>query len=187
MALAGRRVGLPTQSRRQGVAKTNAGLPNLHPIVLEFRNDIGAEWWGRTMSAQISRPIGAIAFASVLLGLGIRVPINTAFAVDCLSAPDSSTPPNSHWYYRTERTQQRQCWHLRADGQSPEQGAGQVVRETPAKSSQTMSAASPYSLASFKDFMAQRGGAKLSEQEIEKLYAEFLEWSRRPGIRMTRD
>jgi hypothetical protein len=172
---------------QQDVAKTNAGLPNLHPIVLEFRKDIGAECWGRTMSAQIPRPIGTIAFASALLGFVIGVPINTAFAVDCLSAPDSSTPPNSHWYYRTDRTQQRQCWHLRADGQSPEQGAGQIVPEAPpAKSSQTMSAA-PYSLARFKDFMAQHGRAKLSEQEIEKLYAEFLEWSRRPGIRMTRD
>src|ERR1700757_3641632 len=152
----------------EGVAKTNAGLPNLHPNVLEFRNDIGAKWWGRTMSAQIPRPISIIAFASALLGFVIGVPIHTAFAVDCLGAPDSSTPPNSHWYYRTDRTQQRQCWHLRADGQSPEQGAGQVVREAPpAKSSQTMSAAGPYSLARFKDFLVQQGRAKLSEQEIE--------------------
>jgi hypothetical protein len=140
------------------------------------------------MSVRIPRPIGTIAFASALLGFVISVPINTAFAVDCLSTPDSSAPPNSHWYYRTDRTQQRQCWHLRADGKSPEQGAGQVGREAPAaKSSRTMWAAGPYSLASFKDFLAQQGIAKLSEQEIEKLYAEFLEWSRRPGTRITRD
>jgi hypothetical protein len=25
----------------------------------------------------------------------------------------------------------------------------------------------------------QHGGAKLSDQEVEKLYAEFLEWNRR--------
>jgi hypothetical protein len=41
-----------TQSRSdltftEGVTKTNAGLPNLHPIVLEFGKDIGAEWWGK--------------------------------------------------------------------------------------------------------------------------------------------
>jgi hypothetical protein len=140
------------------------------------------------MLAQNPRPIGTIAFACALLGLVISAPINTAFAVDCLSAPDSSTPPNSHWYYRTDRTQQRKCWYLRADSQSSEQGADQVGREAPAaKSSQTMLAASPYSLASFKVFMAQQGRAKLSEPEIEKLYAEFLEWSRRPGTRITRD
>jgi hypothetical protein len=42
-----------------------------------------------------------------------------------------------------------------------------------------MVAAGPYSLADFKNFMAQRGGGKLSDQDVEKLYAEFLEWRRR--------
>jgi hypothetical protein len=27
--------------------------------------------------------------------------------------------------------------------------------------------------------MAQHGGARLSDQDVEKLYAEFLEWNRR--------
>lgn len=35
------------------------------------------------------------------------------------------------------------------------------------------------SLAKFKDFMAQRGRANLSPQELETLYAQFLEWNRR--------
>jgi hypothetical protein len=63
------------------------------------------------MPVQILRPFGALAFASVLLasGLAVGVPANTALAVDCLTAPNSSAPPNSHWYYRTDRTQQRKC------------------------------------------------------------------------------
>jgi hypothetical protein len=56
----------------------------------------------------------------------------------------------------------------------------QVARETPpARPLQSESTAEPYSLASFKDFMAQHGGANLSNQDIERLYAEFLEWRRR--------
>jgi TRAP-type uncharacterized transport system substrate-binding protein len=35
------------------------------------------------------------------------------------------------------------------------------------------------SLAKFKDFMAQRGATNLSPQELENLYAQFLEWNRR--------
>jgi TRAP-type uncharacterized transport system substrate-binding protein len=35
------------------------------------------------------------------------------------------------------------------------------------------------SLAKFKDFMAQRGRSNLSQQELETLYAQFLEWNRR--------
>jgi hypothetical protein len=134
------------------------------------------------MSAQIPRRIGTIAFASALVALGlvITVPASTAFAVDCLATPNSSTPPNSHWYYRTDRTQQRKCWYLRANNESSEQGAIQVAREAPlGNASQSVSQASKYSLASFKEFMAQHGGAKLSDQDVEKLYAEFLEWSRR--------
>ena len=40
-------------------------------------------------------------------------------------------------------------------------------------------AGGPYAGSGFKDFVAQRGGAKLSDEDVEKLYAEFLEWKRR--------
>jgi hypothetical protein len=35
------------------------------------------------------------------------------------------------------------------------------------------------SLRTFKDFMARQGRANLSQDELEKLYAKFLEWKRR--------
>ena len=62
------------------------------------------------MSAQL-RPIGAIAFASacLALGLGVGAPADTAFAVECLTSPNSRAPSNGHWYYRTDRTQERKC------------------------------------------------------------------------------
>ena len=54
------------------------------------------------MPAQL-RPIRTIAFASFLAsGLGVSVPAKIAFAADCLTAPSSAAPPNSHWYYRTD-------------------------------------------------------------------------------------
>jgi len=126
------------------------------------------------MSAQL-RPIGTIAFASALLAFS--VPANIAFAVDCLTAPNSPAPPNGHWYYRTDRTQERKCWHLQTDnGQSR---AVQTVHEAPAKTSQSVAAGGRYAGPGFKDFVAQHGGAKLSDEDVEKLYAEFLEWRRR--------
>ncbi len=132
------------------------------------------------MSAQL-RPIGTIAFASALLalGLGVGVPANTAFAVDCLTAPNSPAPPNGHWYYRTDRTQDRKCWHIQTSNGSSEQGAVQTAREAPAKPSQSVAAGGPYAGSGFKDSAPQRGGAKLSDEDVEKLYAEFLEWKRR--------
>jgi hypothetical protein len=131
---------------------------------------------------QIRRPIGILAFASVLLdgGLVVSVTTHSAFAGDCLTAPNSAAPANSHWYYRTDRTQQRQCWYLRAANEPSQPGATPTASEVAiATPSPSAAATTPYSLANFKDFMAQHGGAKLSDQEIEKLYAAFLEWNRR--------
>jgi hypothetical protein len=130
------------------------------------------------MSAQTSRPIGIFAFASALLALGAVAVSNRAFAADCLTAPGSSTPPNGHWYYRTDRAQQRKCWFLRTGNQNAEHGAAAVTGAAPDNQAQSASPA-PNSLASFKQFMTQRTGAAVSDQEVERLYAEFLEWNRR--------
>jgi len=44
---------------------------------------------------------------------------------------------------------------------------------------QHLDAANQTSLSSFKDFMAHQGHANLSQEELEKLYVQFLEWNRR--------
>lgn len=105
------------------------------------------------MSAQL-RPIGTIAFASAFLasGLAVSVPANIAFATDCLTAPNSTAPPNSHWYYRTDRTQERKCRHLGTANGPSEHGAAQIVREAPAKPSQSFSASDAHAGPGFKDF-----------------------------------
>ena len=146
-------------------------LSNLHRIAIEFREDT-ARAARNIMSAQIRRPIGSIAFASALLvpSLSVAVPASTARASDCVTAPNSSTPKDSHWYYRTDRTQQRKCWYLRAGNQPLQQGAARTTHETAlTKLSPSVPAAAPDS--------PQRG-TKLSNEDVEKLYSEFLEWSR---------
>ncbi len=40
-------------------------------------------------------------------------------------------------------------------------------------------AANQASFSKFKDFMAREGHANLSQEELERLYAQFLEWNRR--------
>jgi len=131
------------------------------------------------MSAQIWRPIGSIGFVSALLvsNLSVSVAVNTARAADCLAAPNSPAPDNRRWYYRTDRMQERKCWHLGAANQPPQQGAAQTAGEAAlAKSSQSVPAAGPYSLASFKAFILHERGTNLSDEDVEKLYAKFLEW-----------
>jgi hypothetical protein len=126
------------------------------------------------MAGQVRLPIGSIAFVSAFLVaiLSAVGSAGAASAADCLTAPGSSAPPNSHWYYRTDRTTQHKCWFLRALDGSSSQGA--------VTTTQSAAAAVTYSLADFKDFMAQRGNADLSDKDVEQLYAQFLEWRRRP-------
>ncbi len=53
----------------------------------------------------------AICLAAVCL----TAPASRA-ADDCISRPNAPPPQGSHWYYRVERTTQRQCWYLGAEG-----------------------------------------------------------------------
>jgi hypothetical protein len=131
------------------------------------------------MPAQIPRSIDILTFALALIALGVIGMLNAACAADCLTTPDSSTPPNSHWYYQTDHAQQRKCWFLRADARASQDSSVPVTDEAPwDKRSQSISPAS-YSLASFKEFLTQQRGAKLSDQDVEQLYNEFLEWNSR--------
>jgi hypothetical protein len=123
-------------------------LSNLHRIAIEFRNDISSvlsDGGAIMMSARIRRPIGSVAFVSALLvstfAAGPRA--GTAEAADCLIAPTSSAPPNSHWYYRTDRATQRKCWYLRAINDPPQQGTLKTAQAGPA--------ANDHSFASFKE------------------------------------
>jgi hypothetical protein len=131
------------------------------------------------MSTQL-RPIGTIALASAIIALSLRIgmPANDALADDCLTAPNSPVPPNGHWYYRTDRTQDRKCWHLQTDNGHSEQAAMQTAREATAKASQSIEAGGPYAGARFKESVTHQAAAKLSDEDVEKLYAEFLEWRR---------
>ncbi len=131
------------------------------------------------MSAHISRAIGVLTFASALLALGAAASPKMTFAADCLTAPNPSTPPNSHWYYRTDRAQQRKCWSLRADGATSEHKPAAAADKTTLDKRVQAASSAPYSLESFKAFMAQQTGVTPSDRDVEKLYAEFLEWNRR--------
>lgn len=124
------------------------------------------------MSVRIPRSIGSIALVSALFvsSFGASPQAGTADATDCLAAPNSPAPENSHWYYRTDRATQRKCWYLRGADQAPQQ---EVLR-----TAQAAPTANAYSFASFKDFIARRGNANLSDVDVKELYAQFLEWHR---------
>jgi hypothetical protein len=132
------------------------------------------------MSGQAKRRIvAAVSYAFLFSGLGVNAAAVSARADDCLTAPNSPAPENSHWYYRTDRAQQRKCWYLGAADQSLKQGSAPVARGSAfTKPSHPEPTESSYSLGDFNDFIKHRKGADLSNEDVERLYAEFLEWNR---------
>jgi hypothetical protein len=78
--------------------------------------------------------MGSIALVATLLVwwcAGVGVPTNTARADDCLTAPNSPAPAGSHWYFRTDRAKQRNCWYLHAPDQPPQPAAAQAISDAP--------------------------------------------------------
>jgi hypothetical protein len=125
------------------------------------------------MSARVRWPISSVAFVSALLlsTFGACPWAGVAVAAECLTEPGSSASPDSHWYYRIDRVTQRKCWHLRAANEPPQQGVSKTAQVAPA--------ANEHSFDNFKDFIAQRSNATLSDADIKSLYAQFLEWRRK--------
>jgi hypothetical protein len=55
-----------------------------------------------------------IALATVVLG--VQPSVAEPAADECKTTPGSSAPPGQHWYYRVNRSDQRHCWYLGAEG-----------------------------------------------------------------------
>ena len=83
-------------------------------------------FWG-TVSGRNSSPIALIGVVAPLL-VSFGVP-DSARADNCLTAPNSSAPQGSHWYYRTDRANQRKCWYFRASGEPAQQATAQATSE----------------------------------------------------------
>jgi hypothetical protein len=75
------------------------------------------------MSGQIIRNRSiALAIPLLVWGVGIGAPTAPARADDCLAAPQSAATNGSHWYYHTDRANQRKCWFLGPPGQAGKLG-----------------------------------------------------------------
>jgi hypothetical protein len=82
-------------------------------------------------AARIASAIFVNMLASLPLVMMARG--ETATADSCLSSPGNETPPGSHWHYRIDHINNRNCWYLRReDGQS--QALPQVSAPAPAPS-----------------------------------------------------
>jgi hypothetical protein len=66
---------------------------------------------------------------------GVCFSVLPSRADECLSQPNSTAPKGSHWYYRVDRTNQRQCWYLGTERAKPRPQQQQSASASPPPSS----------------------------------------------------
>jgi hypothetical protein len=61
-----------------------------------------------------SAKFASALFASILVGANCAAVAEneTKAADDCLTAPKGAVPAGSHWYYRIDHANKRQCWYI---------------------------------------------------------------------------
>jgi hypothetical protein len=95
--------------------------------------------WRGIVSGRILNLIASITVVATLLVSGVVFGVSdTARADNCLTAPNSSAPQGSHWYYRTDQANQRKCWYFRAPGEPAQQATARATSEAPAARSHGM-------------------------------------------------
>src|SRR5262249_1458972 len=126
-------------------------------------------------SGRILRLIASIRVVVPLLVSGLTFGVHdSARADNCLTAPNSSAPQGSHWYYRTDRANQRKCWYFRAPDDPAQQPTAQATSEAaPAaqsRQSTNPSAGAPMSIAP-NDFAPPSPQAKTLAVEPKRVPA----------------
>jgi len=84
----------------------------------------------------------------------------TSTADDCLSRPNGSSPPGTHWYYHLDRATQRQCWYLGQAGARTYSSAQEV--QAPARPRARKAVAQPTSQSADVPIIAQPAPAEIA-------------------------
>ena len=66
-------------------------------------------------TAKMFGPVGLMMVLAIVV-LGVQTGFAEPAADDCKTTPGSSAPPGQHWFYRVNRSDQRHCWYLGAEG-----------------------------------------------------------------------
>ena len=98
-------------------------------------------------TAKMFVPASLIVMVATVV-LGMQTSLAEPVADECKTAPGSSAPPGQHWYYRVNRSDQRHCWYLGADGtkvraQTRDKASSSPARTAREEASETAQAMPP--------------------------------------------
>lgn len=81
----------------------------------------------------------ASAFFAATLAAAAMLGLNTtaSAAADCLDSPDLRLTQPGHWYYHSDRTQNRKCWYFQPAEVKPQEAAVNAPASAPASTPAT--------------------------------------------------
>src|SRR5262249_4952100 len=120
----------------------------------------------------LGRKIGILAVLAATLSLTAHSSFSETAA--CRTAPGAPAPQGMHWYYRVDRTNDRQCWYLDSAGiqvRSQRNAAtSNPTQQSPAKQDPAEQARAPSSIEP-----AQTASSRLANAETEPAKTPFFE------------
>jgi hypothetical protein len=81
----------------------------------------------RTLATSVAAVL--TAFAAAVIALAVSWSTATVAAPNCLTQPNLKAADGRHWYYRTDRANNRKCWYVKPRNESVGQAA---TKERPA-------------------------------------------------------
>src|SRR5438270_3434526 len=100
-------------------------------------------------------------------------------ADECRTKPGTSAPSGLHWYYRVDRTNNRHCWYLHAQGLQTHSQTNGTSRDSQDENAAAKAGQGPLRIATIQPGPADRRGVLRSQSETPVLEASAGE---HPGL-----
>jgi len=100
-------------------------------------------------------------------------------ADECRTKPGTSAPSGLHWYYRVDRTNNRHCWYLHAQGLQTHSQTNGTSRDSQDENAAAHAGQGPLRIATIQPGPAERRGVLRSHSETPVLEASGGE---HPGL-----
>src|SRR5947208_16398589 len=88
---------------------------------------------------------------------------------ECRTKPGTSAPSGLHWYYRVDRTNNRHCWYLHAQGLQTHSQTNGTSRDSQDENAAAQAGQGPLRIATIQPGPAERRGALRSHSETPVL------------------
>src|SRR5260370_21040126 len=112
-----------------------------------------------------------LLLASAMIVLTSHASIAGSTADECRTTPGTAAPSGLHWYYRVDRTNNRHCWYLHAQGLQTHSQTNGTSRDSQDENAAAQAGLGPTRIATIQPAPAEPNAATRTRSEIPALEA----------------